>query len=1102
VTKSARFLAFSALLAAGLTVLAWTLPPQASGDRTGGARHAGASPAAVTLTAISDTYVNQLAPGTSHGNETILRVSRSEFGEESFALIRFDLSAIPAGAVFQRADLQLYLRNATDCQPEINVYRVTEAWSSASATWNSRPATSAYVYATHVVGTQTGGREVWAIPLLVDRWVNQPASFPNHGLAVRNPGTFDCFKNFDSIQGAFDPYLVLEYTVPTATVTPTPKPSKTPTATNTPKSTVTLTQVIRPTKTPTTAPTLTHTPSPTVTITHTPTPRRAAIGGRVWNDADRDGRLDAGEPPMQAARLRLELDNVFILETTIDAQGAYQFANLEPERVYRVHVDEGTLRPGGLALTTSGNPLIVVPHAGQSITTAHFGYALPPSPVVERLDTWIMGIEVNQGLQDALFVDLDNPGNRRGFADPEWAKGLILDKPAVVRVYVGLRDTPGMPATPADGFAVGGELHVQGVAIGSPRHLVTPLVNPDCREHLSSDRQSCRDTVGVFPTLGRLGLNTNGDYDLDLIAARTHLEGTLNFLIEPELLAQLGDGGVIVTADVWPVRREEISSWDNAFELQLDNIAAPKPLEIDLVRVGGSNGDQNWDRPSHLAATRALSELLKLTPYDEVVIGQDRGYTTSFRRMQAYFLDHAVYHFSECESLWIRLFNRYGDWVSDGHTVYALIPPNISLGHCAGLGWKIPNSGGIGFAETPPYAEGFELMQGADDEEAVATMAEELYHAHRDRRHVSNDHGEDDGCSFQGWVLDLAGEGLGVDTDCWKPALHPHGAMGEYPPGAVNTGWGTIIGRIFGDRGAMGIHMEQPTGGEWRLTLYDACPTGAIDRADPIGWLEQRWDTTNDRYRCQVDDDDIPHDFMTYGDTEWTSEDEFQGVTYAPAAAAGAATPAAGLLVEGLRVTGVISMTGQVAFAPALPGRGTAPVSSPVTLTVQTRQGASFGVPALVSLAPSHPQEFFLFSALLPAGVQPSRVGISYRGQERGSFSASPHPPSVRVLWPNGGEALAVGKTHVIRWEAGDADGEALEFAVEFSPDGGASWRPLGSTGGETSLAVEAAPGMLDPGGRNLVRVTASDGLNVSSDRSDGVFAVGAIRTWLPDTPK
>ena len=44
---------------------------------------------------------------------------------------------------------------------------------------------------------------------------------------------------------------------------------------------------------------------------------------------------------------------------------------------------------------------------------------------IEQVNVWVMGIEVNQGLQDYVFTDLDNPGNRRGFADPEFANPLI-----------------------------------------------------------------------------------------------------------------------------------------------------------------------------------------------------------------------------------------------------------------------------------------------------------------------------------------------------------------------------------------------------------------------------------------------------------------------------------------------------------------------------------------------------------------------------------------------------------------------------------------------------------------------------------------------------
>jgi len=73
-----------------------------------------------------------------------------------------------------------------------------------------------------------------------------------------------------------------------------------------------------------------------------------------------------------------------------------------------------------------------------------------------------------------------------------------------------------------------------------------------------------------------------------------------------------------------------------------------------------------------------------------------------------------------------------------------------------------------------------------------------------------------------------------------------------------------------------------------------------------------------------------------------------------------------------------------------------------------------------------------------------------------------------------------------------------LSYLVEYSADGGQTWQVLGDATGETSLAVPAGPGAMDPSRQALVRVTASDGLRTASDVSDGIFSAGLAGLFLP----
>ena len=442
----------------------------AAPDATRSGAQLAAGPAtATTLYPAADTYVNQGVPNTNFGNAAIISVGRSEFLEESFALVRFNLASIPAGSTINSARFEAYLRAADFGNRDLSAYRVTETWDTGTATWNNRPAVSAFVYATTSIGTSTGAYYSWNMTTLVRNWVNQPGTYPNYGLALRGPTNVSFYRDFDSLQGANDPRLVIDYTLPTPTATPTATRSRTPTATltrtTTPTSTRTATPTITPTATRTATPTVTPTGTvPTPTITHTPTrtptptvtpvatasPTRTAtatrtptrtrtptatptstpaplgsIGDRVWDDADRDGVQDGGEAGIANVRLDLSRDNVVIATDFTDANGNYLFPDLVAA-VYTLDIDDWTLPPG-YALITGDEPRVVILAAGQNLRNVDFGYAPAPTPTPRPPST----------------VDLY-------FENWEWVQAhgsfnptLVEGKDTVVRVYVGVQGTGG-----------------------------------------------------------------------------------------------------------------------------------------------------------------------------------------------------------------------------------------------------------------------------------------------------------------------------------------------------------------------------------------------------------------------------------------------------------------------------------------------------------------------------------------------------------------------------------------------------------------------------------------------------------------------------------
>ncbi|NOX61331.1 MAG: hypothetical protein GXP42_05215, partial [Chloroflexi bacterium] len=132
-----------------------------------------------------------------------------------------------------------------------------------------------------------------------------------------------------------------------------------------------------PTQTTTSTPTFTPTPSATVTATPTatPTPPPAQISGRVFEDVNRDGVHQPGEPLLASARLTLWRNGTPIATQTTANDGRYHF-----ERLSAGDYMLSEQSPPGYAEAHPTNELRLMLSAGQ-----HFVFDFAHAPREKRL---------------------------------------------------------------------------------------------------------------------------------------------------------------------------------------------------------------------------------------------------------------------------------------------------------------------------------------------------------------------------------------------------------------------------------------------------------------------------------------------------------------------------------------------------------------------------------------------------------------------------------------------------------------------------------------------------------------------------------------------
>jgi uncharacterized repeat protein (TIGR03803 family) len=205
------------------------------------------------------------------------------------------------------------------------------------------------------------------------------------------------------------------------------------------------------------------------------------------------------------------------------------------------------------------------------------------------------------------------------------------------------------------------------------------------------------------------------------------------------------------------------------------------------------------------------------------------------------------------------------------------------------------------------------------------------------------------------------------------------------------------------------------------------------------------------------------------------------GATAANSVLHRAAAPSDYLLVRGT----VNRLNSAVTFFPALHSiRTTPPPGRPGALRCQVLDGGGqvISETSFATQPNSEPGPDEAFSLLAPSNGSARQIRILKEGQVIGTLAASVNAPTVQLLTPNGGQTISAGPV-LVSWTAFDSDDDPLSALIQYSADGGISWRTLASDLQGTSFPV--AQSDLPSSTNAIFRVTVTDGFHSATDQSD-----------------
>ncbi len=177
-------------------------------------------PPPTTFHSVGDACILQGYPTMNAGDTNDMWAGYDDYlnpdGQIVRSLIRFDVSAIPAGTPIDSAVLRVYLVNSYDYPGRsrtITTYRISSSWSESGVTWNTMPS-CVQAYGSASVTHEAWGWYSFNVTNLVRGWVN--GTLTNYGVMLRGPewsGSDSSWRGFATRESGttYAPYLQITY---------------------------------------------------------------------------------------------------------------------------------------------------------------------------------------------------------------------------------------------------------------------------------------------------------------------------------------------------------------------------------------------------------------------------------------------------------------------------------------------------------------------------------------------------------------------------------------------------------------------------------------------------------------------------------------------------------------------------------------------------------------------------------------------------------------------------------------------------------------------------------------------------------------------------